>query len=144
MKIKLRSIILVLLLFLTIFTIYLAISELFGQTVCITGAEGDHADCSTVQSSQYGKILGIKVTYLGTIGVILLLVFFLLSSSNSKFKQNFYEVYLLGTIAGFLGAIYFISLQFFVLKTLCSSCLVVDSTIILISVLSWIRHRNNK
>jgi uncharacterized membrane protein len=138
MKVKIKDAIFLLLLFLTIFTIYLSISEILGQTVCIAG---EHANCDIVQNSKYGKISGIRTTFIGTIAITLLFASFLFSSSKSKYKQNFKEIYILGTIIGSLGALYFISIQIFILKTFCSSCLVVDITIIIISVLSWINYK---
>lgn len=133
-----KQIIFILLTFLTIFTIYLSISELSGSTVCLVGNSEDASNCNTVQNSEYGRFLGIKMTYLGTVGIILLAASFYLSISKNKYHKNFREIYLLGTIIGGLGAIYFLSIQFFVLKTICSSCLVVDLTMLTISILTWI------
>ena len=137
---NLKKIISILLLLLVAFTIYISISELRGSSVCLAG-EGNSANCSTVQNSPYAKILGVKVTYLGTIAIILLSILFLLTNSKNKYKQNFYEIYIFGTILGFIGAVYFLSIQFFVLKAVCSTCLVVDFGIILVSVLSWVNHK---
>jgi len=137
MKIKLGKLTAVLLLFLTVFTIYLSISEISGQTACIVNTDDAHANCLTVQNSKYGSIAGVKITYLGTLAIAVLFLLFLLSNSKNKFKQNFYEIYIVGTVVGTLSALYFLSVQFFVLKIVCSSCITVDSTLILISVLSW-------
>jgi len=138
---KIKKIIFALLLFLTILTIYLSISEFLGSKICLTNLT-DSAKCSNVQNTSYGKILGIKVNYLGAVAITLLFLIFLFANSKNKYKQNFYEVYILGTIIGTIGAIYFLSIQFFILKAICSSCLIVDFGTILISVLSWINHKN--
>ena len=137
---KIKKIIFFLLLFLSIFTIYLTISEYLGESVCLTNQ--DSANCSTVQNTSYGKILGIKVLYLGAIAITLLFLIFIIANSKNKYRENFYEIYILGTIIGTIGAIYFISIQFFILKAICSPCLIIDFGIILISILSWVDYKN--
>ncbi len=137
MKFKLSSLILFLLLALTIFTVYLAVSEFSGSAVCLTGSSVDASNCLSVQNSEYGSLLGFKVSYLGATGVFLLLVLYFFKLMGKRYWENFYEIYLLGTIIGSVGAVYFLSIQFFVLNTICSSCIFVDGAILFISALSW-------
>lgn len=144
MKLKLSYVLAVVLVCLSVFTIYLAVQDSAGSTVCLTGSESDASNCQTVQNSEYGSILGVKVSYIGAVGVTLLAILFFLSRSKLKYSENFYEIYLLGTVIGAVGAIYFISIQLFVLKSICSSCVVVDSSILVVAALTWLERKRNK
>lgn len=90
------------------------------------------SDCSEVQESQYGEIFGIKVSLLGTIAFISLLLLY-------SFALRYREIYIFFVFANGLGALFalwFIYLQFFVLTNICSSCMFIDSFSIIIFLLS--------
>ena len=113
---------------------YLAYSSLSGTIpVCLTGK-----GCEIVQNSQYSQILGIPLSILGTISLILLLIFYYLAY---KGKIN-YNWFLAACIFGTLDALYFIYLQFFVIKALCSNCLFVDFGMILILIIALMNKKN--
>jgi uncharacterized membrane protein len=90
------------------------------------------SDCSNVQNSRFGEIFGIKVSLIGTIAFILLLLLY-------SFALRCREIYIFFVFANGLGtlfAIWFICLQFFVLDKICSSCMFIDSFSIIIFLLS--------
>jgi len=64
-----------------IFTGYLAFSNTEQGSFCVTGH-----NCEEVQNSIYGEILGVKVSTLGLISFILLLIVFVISQRNKSFK----------------------------------------------------------
>ncbi|MBX4212216.1 hypothetical protein KW787_02035 [Candidatus Pacearchaeota archaeon] len=106
------------------------------EATCIFGS-----GCSEVQHSVYGNLLGIKVSTFGFISFVLLLILYLLAQKNRK---NQFVFVALAKIGAFFS-IYFLIIQFFVLKKICSTCLVVDLTMILISSLAtydWIKNKN--
>lgn len=100
------------------------------SALCIAGS-----DCASVQSSAYGTLFGVKLTVFGFVMFTLLLLLFLVTERYPQASTLF----LYSTGAGALLAIYFISLQFFVLQKICSSCLMIDilSIIIFITTLFW-------
>ncbi len=97
-------------------SIYLIINSLKPIDVCIIGES-----CSAVQNSIYGSILGIKVSYLAILAFVLLLSF--------KFIHK--KIFLLAGFIGAIIALYFISIQLFVLKEICSTCFIIDSIMVL-------------
>jgi uncharacterized membrane protein len=142
MKIKVKGVLLILIVFLSVFSGYLAMKESSGSTVCLTG--NDYSDCESVQSSKYGKILGIKVSTLGPVAYLLLLVAYLLSYSNYKYRENYREIYQIMVSIGVLFAFYFLYIQFFVLYQICSTCLVLDLGTILVGVLSFVEYKRHE
>lgn len=138
-KTTLRNTLLVLIVLLVIFAgvnFYLS-----NSSTCIVG---NTTSCSDVQNSQYGKILGIKVSLIGLIAFIFLLLVYIGSIKEGKYKNNFYEIYLISVIIGFLAAIYFISLQIFIIKATCINCMIIDSIMLLVALLTFLDYRKQK
>lgn len=90
------------------------------------------SDCEGVQKSQYGEIFGIKVSLLGTIAFILLLFIY----SFALRYRDLYPYFVGANLIGTIGSLWFIYVQFFELEKICSSCMVIDSFMILIFILS--------
>lgn len=88
--------------------------------------------CLEVQESIYGKIFGIKIAFFGLFSFILLLFSYLFSLINKKFRA----LYLALALIGAFFAIYFLFIQFFILKKLCSSCIIIDALMLLLFVFS--------
>ena len=85
--------------------------------------------CSIVQSSQFSSFFGIKVSLIGVFAfsfLILVTSLQMVSSSELKYQIIFYSL-----IFGAIVALYFIFLQFFVIKEFCRDCLIVDLSTIL-------------
>ena len=140
---KSRGLIFVLLVVLLVVSGYLAGSTLSGKQVCLIGDEDSVSDCLSVQNSKYGRVLGIRLVYLGFIGTLILLILYSLSSKD-KYKENYYELYLLFVGIGAVVSLSLLYIQFFVLKQICSSCLVADSLMILIAILSFIEFSHRR
>lgn len=81
-------------------------------------------ECYTVYNSSYNSILGIKNSYLGTLlftaGIILI---HLQIKNPSILKRNLISIM---TIMGASIAIFFLIIQFFILKAYCQYCLIID------------------
>ena len=137
----LRTIIFILIIFLIILTGYLAIVDSKGSTVCLIG---EHASCSIVQNSQYGKILGVKVIWLGFFAFIILLLTYYQTFSKKHYDKSTHRIYIILASFGAIFAIYFIYIQHLILKEYCSSCLVIDTSMLLIFVLSVIEFFKTK
>ena len=97
--------------------------------LCVEGST-----CTSVQNSSYAYLFCIKLVYISIFVFLFLLVLFLISEILSLF-------------AGFIGscfAIYFIAIQIFVLKQICSTCLIIDLMTILIFIVMIIRYSIKK
>jgi len=105
---------------------YIAYSD-FSGTIgkCITGTQ-----CNDVQNSVYGQIFGIKVSLLGLIAFIILLIVFMLDQSRKIPRYVLPILMLIGTLV----ALCFIALQLFVLKQICTNCFIIDFIMIIISI----------
>lgn len=113
---------------------YLAYTSLYGiDAVCLTGE-----NCKIVQNSQYSQILGIPLSIIGTLSFIALIIVY---SLVYKGKIN-YNWFLAACIFGTLDALYFLYLQLFVIKALCSNCLIIDFGMIIILIIALINKKN--
>ncbi len=89
--------------------------------------------CETVLRSHYSAILGIPVALLGSIYYLLLFllaVFYLDARREIIIRLAAYL-----TPLGFLASLYFVYLQLFVLKEICSWCMVSAFTSIILFIL---------
>jgi len=102
---------------------------------CILGNQ-----CNSVQNTQYGEFLGIKLGWLGFIAFSCLLIIYLITQRKRKYQKYFLASVSLGS----LFALYFIYLQLFVLKKICATCMVIDSMMIAIAVISIYDFIKNK
>ena len=98
------------------------------SVICLTSE-----NCAVVQSSSYAFIFGYSVAKLGVLAFAVFLSVYLVVLANSLPVWTF----LLSNVIGALYAIYFLSIQAFVLKAFCSSCIVIDSLMIVIAIYSF-------
>ncbi len=117
---------LILILLEILLTAYLFI-ESSSSGLCLGGA-----DCASVQNSEYGSLFGIKLSFFGLAMFILLLGLFL---ATERYRW-IYLLFFTGAVLGFVFAIYFISIQLFILKKFCSSCILIDSIAIVIFIVT--------
>ena len=117
-----------LILFEILFTIYLLSVSRDDSFLC-----DFKSSCSVVQNSVYGEIFGFKVSWLGLMGFVALLYFYFLALTEKRARVFYFLLSFIGAIFAF----YFIYLQFFVLKTICKICLIIDVTMIIIFVFSY-------
>lgn len=99
---------------------------------------GEFANCETVQNSIYGEIFGMKMSVFGLVSFLALLVVFVY---EKRIKEGTFLV------LAFIGAIfagYFIYLQLVVLKQICSTCMVIDGTAILIFFLTFFAKKKRR
>ena len=109
--------------------------DMVGTTVCISGGS-----CGAVQNTLYGKFLGLKVSILGFTAFTILLLIYLLTLYHERGHGYIVGAALIGAVV----AAYFLSLQFFVLKEICSSCLAIDSLMIVIAIYVIYDYAKNK
>ena len=125
------KIILVLMILATLASIILSFVPL-GQA-CGTKPDGGLNDCTIVNTSQYETTFGIKNAHIGLIAFPILAILSILELKKSKKYQR--RALNLGIIIGSAFAIYFLYIQFFVLKAICKYCMVVDTGVLLSMVL---------
>jgi len=94
--------------------------------LCTTGSS-----CSFVQNSIYGTLFGIKLAWFGLVSFSIFFILFLIA----RFKKNIYWAFLLATIIGAVFAVYFISLQLFVLKQICNDCITIDGIMVIMMII---------
>ena len=93
--------------------------------ICIKGGS-----CESVQNSVYGSIFGIKLPVYGLIAFIILLGLYFLNK----------KLHLLTALIGMGISLTLISIQVFVLKQICSNCMIVDFTMITIFLISLVNY----
>ena len=108
-------------------SLFLAVSEALKITVpCdLTGG------CEAVLTSKYSRIFGIPLAYLGIVFSGSVILTGLLANHYLNFRRLF--TWLLGF--GALFSLGFLIIQFFVLKSVCQYCLVVD--VLTIAMFLW-------
>jgi uncharacterized membrane protein len=117
----LHKIIFGLLIFQVLFAAFLAYDEYSNSGFCSVGS------CDTVQNSGYGELFGISFNYLAIVCFIALFL---------AYKHN-NGIYIVGVTIGGLFSLYLIFLQLFVIQEICSNCMVIDSVMIIIAILTF-------
>ncbi|MEK6888967.1 MAG: vitamin K epoxide reductase family protein [Nanoarchaeota archaeon] len=136
MKIKKYDVILGLLIITEIaLSVYIGFSAQGDNFICNIGSS-----CDSVQNSIYGTLFGMKLAWFGAICFSVLLILFLIA----RFNRKMYWLFFLATIVGALMAIYFISIQAFVLNQYCTSCLIVDGIAVLMFVIVFFEYLDFK
>lgn len=120
--------------------IYLSYSYSVGspEGLCLVKA-GNALSCADVQNSTYGTYFGFKLAHWGLAAFTILLMLFLYLKF-SKNKKTARILFLASTSIGALIALYFISIQLFVLKAICSTCMTIDTSTIIIFVLTYAEY----
>ena len=95
--------------------------------VCVIGRS-----CEEVQNTKYGSILGIKLPMIGLVAFI----FLGLSLFNKK-------LFLILSSGGSIFSVYLIFIQLFILKQICSSCSIIDVTMLLITFAGFLYYKTN-
>lgn len=90
---------------------------------------GQNSGCTIVNTSKYESTFGIKNAHLGLIAFPILGILTILELRKSKRYQK--RLITLGMLIGGIFAIYFLYIQFFVLKAICKYCMVVDFGVLL-------------
>lgn len=104
---------------------------------------GNSGSCTIIQTSQYESIFGIKNAHLGLIAFPILALITILELRKSRKYQKI--LLNLGIILGSLFALYFLYLQFFILKAICKYCMVVDiGVLISLGIILFWEEKNLK
>jgi uncharacterized membrane protein len=109
-------------------------SEWLGKDICVSGF-----NCEKVLGSQYANLLGIPLSVFGAVAFLALLILYIFAY---KRKIN-YKYFVYAAALGALFALYFLYLQFFVIKSICSNCLFTDAVAIIIFGLSIKEYLKN-
>ena len=110
-----------------ILSAYVTYGNYTSADLCILGG-----NCTAVQSSVYAQFLGIKTSVWGIISFTLLFVLY--GWAHNSYKH--YRLYLAASLLGALLALQFLAVQAFILHQFCSSCLVIDTLMLIIFALS--------
>jgi len=109
--------------FLLIFAISL-ISSIILTSNASTGVCTIGGSCDTVNNSPYGHLFGIKNSVYG-IFIFSFMIALTLFHMNRPTKQTRILIHF-AVILGSLIAIYFLYMQFFIIRVFCTYCLIVD------------------
>lgn len=115
---------------------YLAIIDIFSVDTpfCLTGKS-----CDIVKNSIYSTLLGIKLSFIGLFYSIVLVVSFLLKIN----KKLDFEYFTLISGIGAVFAVYFLYIQLFIIGKICTNCVIVDVSIIIIFILTLVKNNKN-
>jgi uncharacterized membrane protein len=105
-----------------------------GLSVWLIQKQGQEADvcivghsCQQVQATKYGSLFGIKLSVIGLTSFIILGISFFINR----------KLFLILSSIGALFSIYLVVIQLLILNQTCSSCIVIDSLMILIAGLGF-------
>ena len=100
----------------------------------------DSNGCYQVQASQYEETFGFKNAHLGLVAFsALFLITFWHSKRPTKTTKKLIST---GLMIGSIVALYFIYLQFFILKAICKYCMVVDiGVLISLGIFFWVEEK---
>ncbi len=93
-------------------------------------------NCDIVNRSIYSKLFGIPVAAIGIVGYLLLAVL----SRVSREKKLFSAILILGSFIGLTFALYLTYVEVKILAAYCVLCLGSQACILLIAILSVVRH----
>lgn len=85
---------------------------------------GTETGCYIINTSKYAELIGIKNCYFGLIAFSILI--FLTIWHILKPKKYKKQLVFVGLLVGSIFAVYFIYLQFILIKACCQYCMVVD------------------
>jgi len=129
-KIIIGSIIILLILIQISLCGWLIYKDLKGSTnVCVIGET-----CSLVQDSIYGQVFGIKLPFYAIFAFTILLIIYFVNS----------KLFVAATSIGIITSAYLTIVQFFILKEICSTCMIVHVIMLLIFIMSIINLILNK
>jgi uncharacterized membrane protein len=103
--------------------------------MCIQGS----GDCFTVNTSKYAEIAGIPVAVLGAAAYLCLLLI-LITENKTDFLRSNGVLFIFGiTLAGTFFSAYLTYIELFVLRMICTFCVVSAFTMLILLVISIIR-----
>ncbi len=105
------------------------------EEACDIGGSGD--SCVIIQTSDYEETFGIKNAHIGLIAFPILAILTIFELRRPRKYQK--KMIHFGMLIGSMFAIYFLYIQFFILKAMCKYCMVVDLAVIasFFLIISW-------
>ena len=119
----------------TLVSIYMTIYKLTANDSMCLGS----GDCSTVNASSYSEVFGIPVGFIGFLGYFTLFLLLQYENKIEFLKKNGVLAVFGFTLTGFIFTLWLIYIEFFVLFALCPFCLISQTTMTIMFVLSSIR-----
>lgn len=120
---------------------YLSISTLKGTSLIC----GGFGDCDGVITSEYSRIVGVPVAYLG---FLYYATFFFLSLTLATFKKrSLIPLLFLLSILGFGASVWFVFAQIVLLQSVCVYCMISAATstaLFLMAFVVWKMHHKKK
>lgn len=105
--------------------------------------------CETVRQSEYSKLLGVELPYWGTIFFVIMIVSLIVYLIKkkwllSKFIESRIDLYFLGlSIFGIAFETYYFFLQLFVIKAVCTWCVMVWAVVLSVFVINLVSLRGS-
>lgn len=122
-----------------LFMIIIGISAILSFVPLDKACQSTTNSCTIVQTSKYEKTFGINNSYLGLMAFSFLLILTILQIRKPTKKKRI--LITAGIIIGTLFSIYFLYIQFIILKAACPYCMIADGATIL-SLLTLIFIKN--
>lgn len=118
-----------------IVSIYMTIYKITSNDALCLGS----GDCSTVNASRFSEVYGFPVASVGIAGYFAILLTQWYERRDEFFKINGPLLVFGMALAGFLFTVYLIYIEFALLKALCPFCLVSQTAMAIIFIISIIR-----
>jgi len=116
-------------------SIYMTIYKVTSNDALCLGS----GDCSTVNASRYSEVYGIPVATVGIAGYLAILLTHWYERRDKFFEQNGPMLIFGLALAGFIFTLYLIYVEFAILKAYCPFCLVSQTAMTIIFIISVIR-----
>ncbi len=129
-----------------VISVYLAWTAFSMKQVYGCGG-GEVFDCGHVLTSKYSKIFGLPVSVpaVGLYASLLALLAFFRPTAPQQLLKTGWSILTIGVFSAAFAAIWFIAIQVFVLKHLCTYCLVAHSCgLLLAAIMLWKRPLSMK
>ncbi len=109
--------------FFSVFIVSL-ISSIILYSNSLTGICDPDKGCDVVNSSSYGSTLGIKNSVYGmfVFSFMITLTLFHIRKPNNNTRRIIHAAVILGSVI----ALYFLYLQFFIIRVFCTFCMIID------------------
>jgi len=126
---------------LLLFAIIIIVSSILSFIPLDKACKQEKGSCEIVNTSQYESTFGVKNSHLGLIAFLILSgVTFSQIKRPKKIKKRLIGT---GLIIGTVYSLYFLLIQFFVLKATCFYCITADVAVIL-SLIIFLGVKNEK
>ena len=127
---KIDKIITVILILEVVLCIYSAVTTSSNSLLCSV-----KQSCDLVQASPFSHVLGIKLSIVAIFAFMILLFCWI-----ERDKKFFQKAYFIMSLVGASLAIIYISLQVFIIRAICESCIIIDALAIILYILICVKE----